>query len=61
VLAARFLPPREIKDRAHTLTGRPNTTVAHLMYGDEILSLAFRRLREEVEQTIIFWEPLFRI
>ena len=30
------------------------------MYGDEVLGLALRRLREEVEQAITFREPLFR-
>jgi hypothetical protein len=60
VLAARFLPPGEAEDRAHALTGRANATIAHLMYGDEVLGLAFRRLREEVEQAITLWEPLFR-
>src|SRR5258706_3628185 len=61
VLAARFLPPGEVEDRAHALTGRANATVAHLMYGDEVLGLAFGRLREEVEQAITFRESLFRV
>jgi len=46
VLAARFLPPGEVEDRAHALTGRANATIAHLMYGDEVLGLAFGRLCE---------------
>jgi len=61
VLAARFLPPGEVEDRAHALTGRTNATVAHLMYGDEVLGLAFGRLREEVEQAITLRESLFRV
>src|ERR1700686_4343517 len=61
VLAARFLPPGEVEDRAHALTGRANATIAHLMYGDEVLGLAFGRLREEVEQAITFRESLFRV
>jgi len=61
VLAARFLPPGEVEDRAHALTGRANATIAHLMYGDEVLGLAFGRLCEEVEQAITFRESLFRL
>ncbi len=61
VLAARFLPPGEVEDRAHALTGRANATIAHLMYGDEVLAPAFGRLREEVEQAITFRESLFRV
>ena len=60
MLAARFLPPGEVEDRAHTLTGRANATIAQLMYGDEVLGLALGRLREEVEQAITFRESLFR-
>ena len=58
VLAARFLPPGKVEDRAHALTGRANATIARLMYSDEVLGLAFGRLREEVEQAITFREPL---
>jgi len=61
VLAARFLPPGEVEDRAHALTGCANATVAHLMYSDEVLGLAFGRLREEVEQAIAVREPSFRV
>jgi hypothetical protein len=61
VLAACFLPPGEIEDRAHALTSRANATVAQLMYGDEVLAVAFGRLREEVEQAITLREPLFRV
>ncbi len=61
VFAARFLPPGEVEDRAHTLTGRANTIIARLMYGDEVLGLAFGRLREEVEQAITFRESSFRV
>src|ERR1700678_1864953 len=50
VLAAGFLPPGEVGYRAHALTGRANATIAHLMHGDEVLGLAFGRLREELEQ-----------
>jgi hypothetical protein len=31
------------------------------MYGDEVLAVAFGRLREEVEQAITLREPLFRV
>jgi len=61
VLAARFLPPGKVEDRAHALTGRANATVARLVYGDEVLGLAFGRLREEVEQAVTFRESLFRV
>src|SRR6266403_810128 len=61
VLAARFLPPGEVEDRAHALTGRANATIAHLVYGDKVLGLAFGRLREEVKQAISFRESLFRV
>ncbi len=59
VLAARFLPPGEVEDRAHALTGRANATIAHMVYGDKVLGLAFGRFREEVEQAITFRESLF--
>jgi hypothetical protein len=39
VLAARFLSPGEIEDRAHALTGRANATIAQLMYCNEVLGL----------------------
>jgi hypothetical protein len=60
MLAARFLPPGEVEDRAHTLTGCADATITHLMYGDEVLGIALRRLSEEMEQAIAFREPLFR-
>jgi hypothetical protein len=59
VLAAWFLPPGEVKDRAHALAGRAKATIAHLMYGNEVLDFALGRLREEVEQAITFRESLF--
>ena len=61
VLAARFPPPGEVEDRAHALTGRANATIAYLMYGDEVLGLAFGRLGEEVEQAIAIRESLFSV
>ena len=61
VLAARLLPPGEVEDRAHALTGRAKAAIAHLMHSDEVLGLAFGRLREEMEQTIAFRESLFRV
>jgi hypothetical protein len=61
VLAARFLPPGEVEDRADTLTGCANTTIAHLVDGDEVLGLSFGRFREEVEQAITFRESSFRV
>jgi len=61
VLAARFLPPGEVEERAHALTSCANTTIAHLMYGDEVLGLAIGRPCEEVKQAIAFRESLFRV
>ena len=58
VLSARLKtgPPA-----AHALTSRANTSIARLMYGDEVFSLAFGRLREEVKQPITIRESLRRV
>ena len=61
VLAARFLPSGEVENRAHALTGRANATIARLMYGDEVLGVAFGRLCEEMKQAITVREFLFRV